>query len=156
MVRLAGLANSDAEAEEKVQTALARGAGLEKFARIIEQQAGDPRIVDNYERLPQAPKQTAIVADRAGYVIDLNAESIGIGAMMLGAGRNRAEDKVDHAVGVIVRAPFGAQVKAGDTILEVHYRDEPTLQGALPMLRGAVRVGDQAPTLEPPVIEVVS
>jgi len=156
MIRLAGLANSDAEAEDKVQTALASGAGLEKFRGIVEQQGGDPRIVDDYERLPQAPKQTAIVADRAGFVIDLNAESIGIGAMMLGAGRSRAEDKVDHAVGVIVRLRVGEQVKAGDVILEVHYRDESTLQGALPMLRGSVRVGDQAPTLAKLVIEVVS
>jgi pyrimidine-nucleoside phosphorylase len=156
MVRLAGLANSDAEAEGKVRSALTSGAGLEKFRRIVEQQGGDPRIVDDHERLPQAPKQMAIVADRAGYVTDLNAESIGIGAMMLGAGRNRAEDQVDHGVGVIVRTRVGEQVKPGDVILEVYFRDESTLQGALPMLRGAVRVGDASPTPGLLVFDVVS
>lgn len=155
MVRLAGLAGTNTEAAQKVKSVLQSGAGLEKFRRIVEQQGGDPRIVDDYDRLPRAPKTTAITADRAGYVTDLHAESIGIGAMMLGAGRNRAEDKVDHAVGVVVRAQLGEQVKAGDVILEVHYRDEQTLTGALTVLREAVKVGDAAAIVGTGVFEEI-
>ena len=103
MVRLAGLAATDAEAETRVRAALTGGAGLEKFRQIVERQGGDPRVVDDYGRLAQAPRRTTIAADRTGYVTDLNAERIGIGAMMLGAGRNRAEDPVDPAVGVVIR-----------------------------------------------------
>jgi len=156
MVHLAGLAKSDREAKARVRQALASGAGLEKFRQIVQQQGGDPRIVDDFGRLPRAPKQTAIVAERAGYVTDLNAEPIGIGAMMLGAGRNRAEDKVDHAVGVIVRALVGEPVKSGDSILEVHYRDDQTLPSALRILRSAIQVGDQPPTPGPLLIDAVS
>jgi len=156
MVHLAGLAKSDREAKARVRQALASGAGLEKFRQIVQQQGGDPRIVDDFGRLPRAPKQTAIVAERAGYVTDLNAEPIGIGAMMLGAGRNRAEDKVDHAVGVIVRALVGEPVKSGDSILEVHYRDDQTLPSALGILRSAIQVGDQPPTPGPLLIDAVS
>ena len=65
--------------------------------------------------------------------------------MMLGAGRNRAEDRVDHAVGVVVRAPVGERVKAGDAVLEVHYRDEATLGGGTtPLARGGDRRGRTA------------
>jgi len=156
MVHLAGLAKSDSEAKARVRQALASGAGLEKFRQIVQQQGGDPRIVDDFGRLPRAPKQTAIVAERAGYVTDLNAEPIGIGAMMLGAGRNRAEDKVDPAVGVIVRALVGEPVKSGDSILEVHYRDDQTLPSALGILRSAIQVGDQPPTPGPLLIDAVS
>jgi len=156
MVHLAGLAKSDREAKARVRQALASGAGLEKFRQIVQQQGGDPRIVDDFGRLPRAPKQTAIVAERAGYVTDLNAEPIGIGAMMLGAGRNRAEDKVDPAVGVIVRALVGEPVKSGDSILEVHYRDDQTLPSALGILRSAIQVGDQPPTPGPLLIDAVS
>jgi pyrimidine-nucleoside phosphorylase len=155
MVRLAGLAATDAEAEAKVRSVLTSGAGVEKFRRIVEQQTGDPRVVDDYDRLPRAPKQTAIVADRSGYVTDLHAERIGVGAMLLGAGRNRAEDQVDHAVGVIVRARVGERVQAGDAVLDVHYRDDGTLAAARPVLRKAVTVADTPPTVAELVLEEV-
>ena len=140
MVRLAGLATNDSEAEVKVRTALTNGAGLEKFRQIVQQQGGDPRIVDDYSRLPTAPQRTIVSADRVGRVSDLNAEQIGVAAMLLGAGRSRAEDRVDHAVGIVIRAHVGEEVKPGDAILEVHHRDEATLAAALPLLRAAIVV----------------
>ena len=78
---------------------------------------------------------------------DLNAEGIGIGASILGAGRARAEDRADHAVGVVVRTLVGQEVKSGEAVLEVHYRDSTALAAALPLLRGAIRVGDAPPTM---------
>jgi pyrimidine-nucleoside phosphorylase len=155
MVRLAGLATTDAEAEAKVRTALTSGAGLEKWRQVVEQQGGNSRIVDDYARLPAVPHRTTITADRSGYVTDLHAERLGIGAMLLGAGRNRAEDKVDHAVGVVIRAYVGELVKAGDTILEVHYRDETTLKAAKPVLREAIKIGDEQPKSTPLILEEI-
>lgn len=155
MVRLAGLADADEEAEAKVRSVLASGAGLEKFRRVIERQGGDPRVVDDYGRLPKAPQRVAVAAERDGYVIDLDAEQVGIGAMSLGAGRNRADDAIDPAVGVVVRAPVGTRVKAGETILEVHYRDEGLLGSAMPLLRAAVTIGDEAPTWTALILEQI-
>jgi thymidine phosphorylase len=96
-----------------------------------------------------------VAADREGYVIDVDAEKVGVGAMRLGAGRNRAEDDIDHAVGVMVRTPVGARVRAGDPVLQVHYRDDGLLGSALPLLRAAVTVGDEAPTWTALVLEEV-
>jgi pyrimidine-nucleoside phosphorylase len=155
MVRLGGLAESDDEAERKVRAVLANGAGLEKFRRIVEQQGGDPTVVDDYARLPHAPRHITVPAEREGYVIDVDAEKVGIGAMRLGAGRDRAEDDIDHAVGVVVRSPVGARVRAGDAVLEVHYRDEGLLGSALPLLRAAVAIGDEAPTWTSLLLEEV-
>jgi thymidine phosphorylase len=155
MVRLAGLAETDAAAEAKVRTALTGGAGLEKLRQIVAQQGGDPRTVDDYAGFARAPHRTTVNADRSGYVMDLHAERIGVGAMMLGAGRNRAEDSVDPAVGVVIQAHIGDSVKAGDAILEVHYRDDRTLAAALPLLRAAVTVGDSPPTVADLMLEEV-
>jgi pyrimidine-nucleoside phosphorylase len=155
MVRLARLAKTDAEAEAKVRAVLTSGAGLEKFRQIVRQQGGDPRVMDDYGGFARAPHQTTINADRAGYVTGVHAERIGVGAMILGAGRNRAEDAVDPAVGVVIRAPVGSPVKAGKAILEVHYRDDRTLAAAMPLLRSAVAVGDSAPTVAELVLEEV-
>lgn len=155
MVRLAGLAATNALAETQVRSALATGAALEKFQQMVEQQGGDPRIVDNYGWLPIAPKRTLIKADRAGHVADLHAEKLGVGAMLLGAGRNRAEDEIDHAVGVVIRTRVGERVKAGDVVLEVHYRDERTLAAAMPTLGNAINVSDEPPAAGPLILEVV-
>jgi len=155
MIRLAGLVNSDEEAEAKIRKALTTGAGLEKFRQIIHQQGGDARIVEDYSLLPTAPRRTTIVAERSGYVTDLHAEKLGIAGMMLGAGRQRAEDHVDHAVGILIQAHLGERVAGGDIVLEVHYRDESTLANALSLLREAVIIGDELPTKREMVLEVV-
>jgi pyrimidine-nucleoside phosphorylase len=155
MVRLAGLARTNEEAEVKVRAVLTSGAGLEKFRQMIEHQGGDPRIVDDVSWLPKAPHHTTVTANRSGFVTELDAEKIGVAAMRLGAGRARAEDAVDHAVGVVVRAHVGERVAAGATVLEVHYRDDHTLVSALPLLREAIGIGDQEPTNRQLIIEEI-
>jgi len=151
MIRLGGLAKDDAEAERQVRQALASGAGLEKFRAIIEQQGGDPKVIDDLTRLPNVATRQIVKAERTGYVVDLDAEKLGVGAMLLGAGRERADDRVDHAVGVIILTPVGAHLKAGDAILEIHYRDAAKLAHALPMLLSGIQLAD-LPRAETPLI----
>ncbi len=144
MIRLAGLAKSDAQAEGMSRKALVSGAGLEKFREIVTEQGGDPRVIDDYTRLPKAPNRHVIKADRRGFVADLHAHWIGHGAMILGAGRHHADDQVDHAVGVMVHSPVGTEVTPGDDILEIHYRDAHKLEHALPWFTKALRIGSVA------------
>src|SRR5205807_9336014 len=113
MLRLGGLAATVDEATAKVRAALASGTGLELFRRMVERQGGDPRVVDDPARLPAAPRRGVVVAVRPGYVAALDAEGIGRAAVALGAGRDRAEDAVDPAVGVVVDAKVGDPVTAG-------------------------------------------
>ncbi len=155
MVRLAGLATTNIDAEAKVRAALTSGAGLEKWRQVVKQQGGDPRSVDDYSRLPSAPHRTTIAAERTGFVTSLHAERLGIGAMILGAGRNRADDKIDHAVGLVLQAFVGKPVKSDEVILEVHYRDHAKLAAAMPILRRAVKVSDEPPTQMPPVLDEI-
>ena len=84
-----------------------RGAGLERFRRIIEHQGGDPRVVDDYGRLPAAPDRHVVKAPRAGYLTRLDAELVGRASVALGAGRDRVEDPVDPAVGIMVLRQAG-------------------------------------------------
>ena len=142
MVRLGGMAADDAEAQTKVRAALTSGRGLAKFQEVIQQQGGDPRIVDDYRRMATAPRRAMFTASRSGFVGKVNAELVGRATMVLGAGRDRVEDKVDHAVGAVILAPCGASVKAGDPLVEVHYRDGTQLERARELLRGAYEITD--------------
>jgi len=155
MVRLAELASSDEQAEQMVRRAIASGAGLETFRSIVKAQKGDGRVIDDSFRLPAAPGRHPIRAERNGYVQQLLAEKIGVGAMLLGAGRNRADDTIDHSVGVVIRAPVGSETRVGDIVLEIHFRDEAKLANALPVLTEAVRIGDAPPKQLPLIYEIV-
>ena len=155
MVRLGGKADTEDAGYARVQTALASGAGVELFRRVIELQGGDPRVIDDYSRLPVAPKTAFVCANRSGIVTDVNAGSVGVAATVLGAGRERAEDRVDHSVGIIVRVMPGERVKSGDPVFEVRYRDDWKLNHAMPLLEEGFRVGDTAPAPVPRVLETI-
>jgi pyrimidine-nucleoside phosphorylase len=151
MVRLAGLAATDKEGEAKIRAALASGRGLEKFRELIAQQGGDPRVVDDYSRLPTAPHRMLFTAERGGYVTELDAELIGSAAMELGAGRDKVEDVIDPAVGFVLQVRRGEQVRAGDALIEVQYRKAGRLETALHLLRQACKIAD-GPTAAQPLI----
>src|SRR5258708_39138169 len=72
MLVLGNIADDRAAAARLVRNAIASGAGLDRFRRIIEQQGGDPHIVDDYRRLPSAPDRHQLRADRAGYLTGLD------------------------------------------------------------------------------------
>jgi len=144
------------DAKRRVAEARASGAGLERFRRIIEGQGGDPRVVDDYGRLPQVPGRHEVTADRGGYVVRLDAELVGRASVALGAGRDRIEDSIDPAVGIVVRATVGDRVGAGDPVLELHYRDPGRLNAALALLARAVTIGDDRPVVRRRLVGEVS
>ena len=156
MVQLAGLAADEFEAEVKVMSALSSGAGLEVFRKCIEEQGGDPRVIDDYSRLPTAPRTMEVVAPRPGFVSEMTAGAVGVASMILGAGRERAEDAVDHAVGVICVAKPGDEVRGGQTVYEVHYRSTTKMLAALPLLEESFRIADAPPSESPLVLEEVA
>lgn len=156
MVHLGGQAHNDLEAEKKVRQALKSGAGLEKFRAMVAQQGGDARIVDNYTLLPSAPNRATVTAPRAGYLESMNAERVGQAAMLLGAGRRRAEDAVDHGVGIDLKVKVGEHVSAGDAVFVLHYRSDSTLAVVLEMLAGAYTLSEGAVRPTPLVLETLT
>ena len=145
MLVLGGVAADRAAATLQVQRAIESGAGLERFRQIIEMQRGDPKVVDDYQRMPHVADRHIVAADRAGYVTAINAELIGRASVVLGAGRDRVADPVDPAVGIMVVAKPGDAVRAGAAVLELHFRDRSRLDAAMRLTSQAVTIGDEPP-----------
>jgi pyrimidine-nucleoside phosphorylase len=145
LLMVGGVAADRPDAERRVRAAIASGAGLERFRQIIENQGGDPRVVDDYGRLPSAPSRHVVKAPRAGLIAGLDAELVGRASVRLGAGRDQVKDAVDPAVGIMVLAAPGDRVAAGDPVLELHYRDRARLDAALTLATGAITIGEAAP-----------
>jgi len=153
MLVLGGVAESLDAADEKVQAALASGRGLEKLREIIAEQGGDPHVADDPGKLPASPHQTFVRAKRSGYVTAVQAESVGRACILLGAGRNRVEDAVDHAVGVVIHTGLGEAAREGGILAEVHYRDQATLGPVLELLTSAWTIGDAPPEKSSLILE---
>jgi pyrimidine-nucleoside phosphorylase len=152
MLVLGSVMKDRAAAETQVRAAIASGAGLDRFRRIIERQGGDPRVVDDYGRMPAAPERHVITAPRSGFVTRLDAESVGRASVSLGAGRDKVEDAVDPAVGIMVMATVGDEVRAGDPVLELHVRDHARLQHAIGRATAAIAIGETRPAVRPLIV----
>lgn len=124
MVVLGGKAETIEEARVLLEEVVANGAALEVLKKFIAAQGGDPLVVDEPARLPQAKFITEIPAKQAGYVAKIEAEDIGTAAMLLGAGRATKESEIDLAVGLVLRKKVGDAVEAGESLVTVHANTE--------------------------------
>ncbi len=141
MLQLAGLAQNDDAARGLLRAAVDSGAAMQKFAAVIEEQGGDPRVVDHPGLLPKARFQEELPAPRSGYVTVCDALKVGIAAMRLGAGRERKEDKIDPGVGITIVAKPGERVDEGQPLARISYNDEGRLAMARPLLKRAFHIG---------------
>jgi pyrimidine-nucleoside phosphorylase len=96
------------------------GEALDKLKQLIEVQGGDPGIVDNPHKLPQAKYHIEIKSSHSGYIHSIDAEKIGVCAMLLGAGRQKKDDDIDYSAGVTIVKKAGDQVSRNETILIMH------------------------------------
>jgi pyrimidine-nucleoside phosphorylase/thymidine phosphorylase len=154
MLLLAGLAASETEAEARVRDELASGRGLEKLAEIIAAQGGDPRVVDGGV-LPRAASTREVRAPRAGWVVAIDTERLGKAAMLLGAGRERLEDAIDPAAGLVVHAKLGTELQRGEALVTLHYDDPARLEEAEREVLTAYSLGEAPPAALPDLVLAV-
>jgi pyrimidine-nucleoside phosphorylase len=152
MLVLGGIAGNRVDAEGKVRQAISSGSGLDRFRRIIEQQGGDPRVVDRYHLFPATSGRQVITAPRSGFLAALDAEYIGRASVRLGAGRDRIDDPIDPAVGIVVVAKPGDELRAGDPVLELHHRDADRLEEAAALAARSIEIADSPPAVSPLIV----
>ena len=155
MVKLAGLAADLPAARARVREALVSGAGLRKFQQVIERQGGDPRVCDDPSRLPRAAETVELRAERSGRVTRIGCRAVGHAAMLLGAGREKVDSRIDPAVGLVVRKKVGDGVEASEPLVTVHVNDRARLSEVLGVLSDAIDVGTEAVPARPLIHEVL-
>ncbi|RIX53426.1 pyrimidine-nucleoside phosphorylase [Paenibacillus nanensis] len=157
MVTLGGKARTFDEAKSKLRKQLENGEALAKFKAFIEAQGGDGGIVDQPDKLPQAPFAVEVTADAEGYISAIQAEQLGLAAMLLGAGRATKEAVIDYAVGLTLRKKVGDTVQAGDTLAILHVRDNnDAARQVADRVRGAYIIQTERPETRPLLLSVVT
>ena len=132
------------EVAKDPQDAVRSGSGRQVFERMLAAQGGDLT-----RGLPEAPVQSPIPAPGDGYVESIDALAVGYASLELGAGRVRKEDQVDPAAGLVIRAPVGARVRAGDTLVIAHAQTQEMVARVTERLQKAWRLSDH-PVERPP------
>jgi pyrimidine-nucleoside phosphorylase len=147
MLKLAGVGGGRGALQQTIDS----GAGFEKLLGVVAAQGGDPRTIEDPRLLPTARLRQTIPAPTAGVVNRCDALTIGVGAMRLGAGRERQEDSIDPAVGVTVHSKVGDRVGRGDPLATVYYNDPGRWEAARPLLESAWSLADEA---SPPALVI--
>ncbi|MCY7625621.1 pyrimidine-nucleoside phosphorylase [Bacillus safensis] len=148
MVVLAKKADTLDEAREKLIEVMKNGKALEKFKEFLENQDGDSSIVDQPEKLPQAPYKIEVPAKESGVVAEIVADEIGVAAMILGAGRATKEDDIDLSVGIMLNKKVGDRVEKGDSLVTL-YANREDVANVMEKIYDNIRIADHAdaPTL---------
>ncbi|WAA11231.1 pyrimidine-nucleoside phosphorylase [Fervidibacillus albus] len=124
MVYLAKKASTIEDARDMLKESIQSGRALEKFKTFLASQGGDATVVDQPEKLPQAKFQFDLPATEEGWIAGMDAEKIGISAMLLGAGRATKESSIDLSVGIVLRKKIGDRVAKGESLLTIYANRE--------------------------------
>ena len=140
------------EGRRLAEKMVATGQALEKFRQGIRLQGGDERVVDEPMRLPHARSHTEVVSAAGGYLGIQNCEQLGTALAMLGGGREKKEDKIDHAVGLEFHKRIGDRVEKGEKLVTIHYNNDAKLAEAKSLIASSYVVNESAPQEKRPLV----
>ncbi|KRO16930.1 pyrimidine-nucleoside phosphorylase [Lacticaseibacillus saniviri JCM 17471 = DSM 24301] len=136
------------------EDALRDGRALKKFKQLIQDQGGDPAVVDNPKLLPQAQYKIAVKAPRAGYVVGIDTNALGVAVMQLGGGRAKKDAALDLAVGLVLHKKLGTPVSEGDTLAMIHANQED-VSAIAAQVQQAYTIDSNVPVVPPLIHKVI-
>lgn len=146
-----GLAKELPEAREKLAASLRNGSALAMFRRFVAAQGGSPSIMEEPQMLG-SPAYTAVLrCTQKGVVAGLDARTVGLAAVLLGAGRERKDDSLDLTAGIYLHKKIGDSLQKGDILAELFTSSADRLAIAQEKLAAAYLIGE-APQETRPLI----
>ncbi len=155
MLHLGEVARTVEEGKQQSAKLISSGKALEKFREMVELQGGDARVIDDANRLPRAQHTLQVSSAEAGYVASMQCAEIGTACVILGGGRERKEDSVDPAVGIVLHKKVGDRVSAGGPLATIHYNAESNAARARQLVETSCEITNAAPLTKRPLIHQV-
>ncbi|MCB0235694.1 MAG: thymidine phosphorylase [Anaerolineae bacterium] len=155
MLRLGGVVDETSDPFGMIMWQLESGDAWLKFRQFIQAQGGDLRLIDNPDNLPAASLVSPLDAGQSCWLAELHADTIGAAAVVLGGGRQKKDDTIDPAVGIVLAAKVGDQVEAGQPLCWIHANDEDRLAEATAMVRDAIRISAEPVDAPPLILDIV-
>jgi pyrimidine-nucleoside phosphorylase len=155
MLYLAGRTRSVDTGRQLADQLIRDRSALKKFREIVVEQGGDPGALDDPRRLPQARHRMPVLSSATGFVEAIQCEQVGIASLVLGGGREKKEDTIDPAVGLVLHKKVGDAVQKGEPLCTLRYNSDARLGSAQNLLQQAYRIADKPPTVRRPLIHRV-
>jgi thymidine phosphorylase len=143
---------SVAEGRQLAERTIASGAALKKFRQMVELQGGDPTTIDDPSRLPSTKHRVEVDSPRAGFVSAILCEQVGTACVILGGGREKKEDSVDPAVGIVVHKKIGDKVAQGEALCTIHCHSDAQAAAAKKLLEESYTITDASVGHKPALI----
>ena len=155
MFYLGGASATVADGKRLAQEILVSGKAFDRFRQMIELQGGDISVIDDPARLPSADHRVEVPSRRAGFVTAIACEQVGTACVILGGGRERKEDSVDPAVGIVIHKKIGDGVSAGESLCTIHCHSDAQAVRARTLLEESYQISGAPPAGKPPLIHRV-
>jgi len=156
MLVLGEVAEDLPAARRQVIELVDKGDAFRKLQEVVAAQGGDPRVLEDITRLPTARRTEAVAAECRGYVQRIDAEAVGVAAMLLGAGRTTVDQAIDHGAGVVLHRKVGDVVEQGAQLATLYYNDDSKRGEARALLAGAFTIGAEQPARQELISKVIA
>jgi pyrimidine-nucleoside phosphorylase len=143
MLLLGNRTNSLEAGKKMAEQSIQNGKAWEKFRQLVIAQGGNVEVIDKPDLLPQAKFVEVVKSPRSGYLSQIHARVIGKASVLLGAGRSKKSDPVDHAVGIVVHHKVGELVEKDSPLFTLHANDQSRLREAQARAMSAHQWQDQ-------------
>ncbi|QRN86504.1 pyrimidine-nucleoside phosphorylase [Clostridia bacterium] len=156
MLTIGGRTETPEEARKILIENLENGSALKKFKEMVEHQGGNAAVVDDYSVMEQPTNSLDILAEKAGWVTSLDAMKVGGASSLLGAGRRKKGDEVDHSAGIHLAKKEGDPVEIGEVLCTFMWSNENAdIEAATERIREAYYVSMERPQARPIVLRIV-
>ena len=143
------------EAKEKIDKVINDGSALKILSEFIEESGGNKELVNNYDLLPKAKSVMEIFSEKEGYIKKIKTEEIGKAAMIVGAGRAKKEDEIDHAVGINIFKKVGEKIAKNEKIAEIYYNNGENVQESKNMILEAFVLTEEKVEKQKAVLKII-
>lgn len=150
MLEQAGIGDKD-YCEQRAREVLDNGQALDKFAEMIEMQGGTPYIIDNYDLFKKPKHVFELTSGHDCYIKKIKTDMLGVSSMILGAGRETKESKIDYSAGIKLHKKTGMFVKKGDVIATFYSDDIEKINQALETFKESL-ILSESPEPQRPLI----
>jgi len=134
---------------------ISSGKAVERFRQCIRLQGGNEHIIDDTSLLPKASFQLEVMSSKSGYITATQCRDFGIALAILGGGRSKKEDQIDHGVGLEFHKRIGDRVQMGEKLVTIQYNAEARLEEAKNLVSGAFEIGDVAVPAPPLIRRII-
>lgn len=156
MLIASSIATDSASAEAMLKTALESGEGFLRFRAMIEELGGDTRYVDDPHLLVRVNRIVPVYPKRSGFIGHIDTKQLGMAALCLGAGRESANDAIDHAVGIQMQVRYGDFVNKDEPLAMLYVNESGLLDTAIDKVTTAISISDEKPDQIPLIYKLIS